>query len=906
MKNTIRIITLNLAFILSASLYAANPYNADIVVAQDGTGDFTLLQAAINAAPSNSTRRTVIYIKRGLYNTEKVIVPAEKANITLIGESRDESIISYHVYNCSTGICPAEDAAKWTSDNITTTATLTILGNGFRAENLTIRNTAGPVGQALAITVKSDKCVFINCNLLGYQDTIYMWNVALRTYFKGCLVLGRTDYVYGGGIGYFDGCEIRSYGGGWITAPSTGALQPYGFVFNDCTLTYTSGSPRAGDDGTLIRLGRPWHGSPKVAWLYCNMCAEINPEGWGDTWGMDSVTTAPTIKLLEYKNTGPGADMTNRAKWATLRAMTDVESLDYTVQQVMKGSDGWDPTVEAPAVQTYTWKGTGVSTNWLDSTSWDPKKIPASGESASVSGNLTLTANGGTFVADLLLNPGSKLDVTSASTVNFLSLDSAEIAAVGTSTLSGKIATKDSSRFTVDGQLEILATITGVHNLIKAGAGKLLLNADNSNYSGTFLLKAGSIEAKLAKSLGKGSVTVKSGAYLIISADNAIDVKSKLQIESGGTVILNNALTLNQLYINGVIQNPGLYNSTTHPTVFSGAQSIMVGRPTMFTFQQASAKRWGTAANYIPALLPLAGDTAFVNVEMEADAVAFAATLLVKKNIRLVGNAVSTGDIIMYNGAFFSYATSGVGFSLTAPLVVDSAIYCQMSGNAAGNAMTFNGPIRGKGSIQGYNYTNTASMVAKVVLAGDNSNFTGTWDGTRASRVATSSGAFDGTVANAFGAGKITIGSGNKVYFSHAQASSTKTSLAMVTGATAVMNTNATVGKLILDGVEYTSGSFTATSHPTFFQGTGTLTVSVANELASVQNLKPMLQYDGQSLHFSTNIQKIEMYNTLGQCLLKSSVTGGKLAIQLPQGMYVFRLMDAKTEYRSKLTINWH
>lgn len=902
MKITLRILTCSLIFIFSASLFAANPYNADIVVAKDGSGDFTLLQAAINAAPSNSSRRTVIYVKRGLYNTEKVMVPAEKTNITLIGESRDESILSYHVYNCSTGICPAEDAAKWTGENINTTATLTILGSGFRAENLTIQNTAGPVGQALAITVKSDKCVFINCNLLGYQDTIYMWNVALRTYFKGCLVLGRTDYIYGGGIGYFDGCEIRSYGGGWITAPSTGAFQPYGFVFNDCDLTYTAGSPRSGDDGALIRLGRPWHGSPKVAWLYCNMCAEINPEGWGDTWGMDSVTTASTIKLLEYKNTGPGADMTNRAKWTTLRAMTDVESLDYTVQNVMKGTDNWNPTAEAPAVQTYNWLGTGLTTNWLDSTSWDPKKIPVSGESASVSGDLTLTANGGTFAADLLLKPGAKLNITAPSTVNFMSLDSAELLASETTTLSGKIATKDSARFYIIGQLEVLATITGVHNLIKSGAGKLILNADNSNYSGTIVLKAGTLEAKLPKCLGKGSVTVKNGATLIVNAENAIDVKSKVQIESGGMVILNNAMTLNQLYINGVIQSPGLYNSSTHPTVFSGTQSILVGRPTMFTFQQASGKRWGTAANYIPALLPLAGDTAFVNVEMEADAVPFAANLLVKRNIRLVGNATCTGDITMYNGSYFSYATSGLGFSLTAPIVVDSAIYCQMSGNAAGNAMTFNGPIRGKGSIQAYNYTNTASMVARVVLAGDNSNFTGTWDGTRASRQATSSGAFDGTSANAFGKGKITIGSGNKVYFNHAQSSGVQTSLSLVNGAVAVLNTNATVGKLILDGVEFISGTFSASTHPTFFQGTGTLTVSVTNGIASTKE-QNTIYFDGNTLYFSKEAQRIELFNSLGQKILNRFVKDGKLTVQLPKGCYIVRMEKGKTAFKSKLIV---
>lgn len=901
MKHPLRTALISISLLLSSGLYAANPYNADIVVAKDGSGDFTLLQAAIDAAPANSSRRTVIYIKRGVYNTEKVIVPSEKTNITLIGESRDETILSYHVYNCSTGICPAEDAAKWTGDNITTTATLTILGNGFRAENLTIRNTAGPVGQALAITVKSDKCVFINCNLLGYQDTIYLWSTALRSYFKGCLVLGRTDYIYGSGTGYFDGCEIRSYGGGWITAPSTGALQPYGFVFNECALTYAAGSPRMGDDGAKIRLGRPWHNSPKVAWLYCNMCAEIHPDGWGDLWDMDSVVTATSIKLLEYKNTGPGADMTNRVKWATLRAMTDLEALDYNVQKVMKGNDNWDPTAEAPAVQTYEWKGSGLTTSWLDSTNWEPKRIPATGQSASVNAGGNLSADGGSFVADLLLNPGARLTVTAPSTVNYLSLDSAEIQVNESTSLSGKIATKDSSFWNISGQLELKAVVNGVHNLIKTGTGKLVMNADNSNYSGTVVIKNGSIEAKLAKSLGKGSVSIRNGANLIVSSDNAIDVKSKLLIEAGGTVVLNNAMTLNQLYINGVIQTPGLYNSNSHPTVFSGSQSITVGRPTLFTFQQVSAKRWGTAANYIPALLPLAGDTAFVNVEMEADAVPYAATLLVKKNIRLVGNAVSTGDIIMYNGAFLSYATSGTGFTLNAPLVVDSAIYCQMSGNAAGNAMSLLGPIRGKGSIQAYNYTNTANMVAKIALSGDNRNFSGIWDGTRASRQATSSGAFEGTSANAFGTGRINIGSGNKVYFSHAQASGSQNTLSLAAGAVAVLNTNATVGKLLLDGAEQTAGTYGSATHPSYFQGSGLLTVPVSSGIKTASQSK--CYYNGKTLFVESGVRVVQLYNMLGQRIQTGRVVNGQMNLCLQKGMYLLQMEDQSANYSSKLTV---
>lgn len=202
-----KLINLVILCIVSAFLFTGmaqgNPVNADIVVAIDGSGDFTSIQAAINAAPSNDDRKTIIYIKRGLYNTEKLIVPGDKINISLIGESREETVISYHIYDCTSGKCPVEDAALWTGDNILTSATLTILGNGFRAENLTIQNTAGPVGQAQAITVRADKCIFINVDFYGYQDTMYFWSDGKRSYFEGCLVVGRTDYIYGAGTVFF-------------------------------------------------------------------------------------------------------------------------------------------------------------------------------------------------------------------------------------------------------------------------------------------------------------------------------------------------------------------------------------------------------------------------------------------------------------------------------------------------------------------------------------------------------------------------------------------------------------------------------------------------------------------------------------------------------------------------------
>ncbi len=78
-----------------------------------------------------------------------------------------------------------------------------------------------------------------------------------RLHFKSCVILGRTDIsIYGRGVGFFNECEIRSYGGAWITAPSTEATQAYRFVFYKCDLTYQPNSPRNGDDGFKIKFGR--------------------------------------------------------------------------------------------------------------------------------------------------------------------------------------------------------------------------------------------------------------------------------------------------------------------------------------------------------------------------------------------------------------------------------------------------------------------------------------------------------------------------------------------------------------------------------------------------------------------------------------------------------------------------
>ncbi len=821
-----------------------NPVNADMVVAADGSGDFETVQAAIDAAPSNSDRRTVIYIRRGLYNTEKLIVPANKINITLVGESREETVLSYHIYDCNGGKCPAEDAAKWTGDNIATSATLTILGNGFRAENMTIQNTAGPVGQAQAITVRADKCVFISVNFYGYQDTMYFWSDAKRSYFEGCLVVGRTDYIYGSGTVFFNSCEIRSWGGGWITAPSTGLNQPYGFVFNDCEITYATGSPRGGDDGNPVRLGRPWQNYPKVTWMGCDITEMIHPQGWGDTWNMTYAATSSDLHLFEYKNTGPGADMSQRAAWVGLRALTDSEALNYTVQKVLAGTDGWDPTAESPLVTNYNWVGGSSANNWLDPQNWNPAGVPATGESATVDGDFTAVAAGDTFAADLNLLNGAKLEITGNSTVTYIDVSNASIWSAANVKLNGKIATKDTLFISSENNLLLNASLSGIHPLVRSGSGKLVLNANNSNFQGIVVLNEGLTEAPVEGSLGKGNVEVKNGATLKIGNDNAFYPKSKLSVVTGSQLQLEATVTTSEFYIDGIMQNVGEYNAVTNPGLISGTGKVIVGRPKIFTFHRGDNGNWDNPAHFVPALLPETGETVIVEEEMETTSTIFTADIVLQGagSLRLRGNHTASGTIRMKLGTNFKYNTSGTGMSITAPVQVEGDVYMIMeSGSTTGSTLTLGGPVSGNGKITALNNGKGTINTGRLLLAADNSPFSGTWDLTRYStKYPTTAGyisTIEGNCENAFGKGVINVSLGNKVILSHVRAAGDSLVVNLADQAKIVLNTDVSVKKFVLNGAPVAAGEYSAVTNPEIYEGVGKLVVAGSDTIPAEKKL---------------------------------------------------------------------
>ncbi len=299
----------------------------DYVVAKDGSGDFFSVQDAIDAVPDfRKAARTRIYIRNGVYK-EKLILPASKLNVTFIGEDVEKTVLTYDDYASKKNVF-GED--KGTSGS----SSFYVYGPDFHAENITFENSAGPVGQAVAIFVAGDKAAFRNCRFLGNQDTMYNWGRQSRQYYENCYIEGTVDFIFGSSVAYFKNCEIHAKRGGYLTAASTPEGNDYGYVFDHCRVTVD-------DEAAKVFLGRPWRQYAQTVFLYCELPAGIAPEGWND-WGKKNLNK--TTCYAEYGCTGPGADTSKRVKWA--QKLNAKKAARYSVDKVLAGEDGWTVPTE--------------------------------------------------------------------------------------------------------------------------------------------------------------------------------------------------------------------------------------------------------------------------------------------------------------------------------------------------------------------------------------------------------------------------------------------------------------------------------------------------------------------------------------------------------------------------------
>ena len=153
-----------LVFALLASAGMARGQAFDLTVAQDGTGSFTTVQAAINAAPVGRTAPFTIFIRNGRYK-EKISVPANKTFLHFIGQSVANTVLTFDDFSGK----PMPGGGTYGTSN---SASVIINAADFAAFNITFENTTGESPQALAINVQGDRAVFQGCRFLGGQDTV--------------------------------------------------------------------------------------------------------------------------------------------------------------------------------------------------------------------------------------------------------------------------------------------------------------------------------------------------------------------------------------------------------------------------------------------------------------------------------------------------------------------------------------------------------------------------------------------------------------------------------------------------------------------------------------------------------------------------------------------------------------
>lgn len=338
MRTKFPIIILLALFVLSpVSSQARGKYdNTDtLVVARDGSGEFRTVSEAVEVCRAFMEYTKVIYVKKGIYK-EKLVVPSWLTNIEIIGEDRDETIITFDDHaNVKIPKIGLESTQQLQDpkDGLQTmgtfrTYTVKVEGCHVTFRNLTIENQAPRKGQAVALHTEGDCLRFVNCRFLGNQDTIYTGMANTRLYFENCYIEGTTDFIFGPSTAWFEGCTIHSKINSYITAASTPKDVKYGYVFNNCTLTAAEGVDK-------VFLGRPWRAYAYTLFINCNLGEHIVPEGWQNWKDYHDPAQEGTVRYQEYNNSGAGANPQQRVAWS--KQLSKKEIKEITVENVLKG-----------------------------------------------------------------------------------------------------------------------------------------------------------------------------------------------------------------------------------------------------------------------------------------------------------------------------------------------------------------------------------------------------------------------------------------------------------------------------------------------------------------------------------------------------------------------------------------
>ncbi|CAK8575098.1 unnamed protein product [Lathyrus sativus] len=298
---------------------------ANVVVAKDGSGKYTTVKAATDAAPSGSGRY-VIYVKAGVYN-EQVEVKAK--NVMLVGDGIGKTIIT---------------GSKSVGGGTTTfrSASFAVVGDGFIGQDITFRNTAGGANhQAVAFRSGSDLSVLYKCSFEGYQDTLYVHSE--RQFYRECNIYGTVDFIFGNAAVVLQSCNImaRNPPQKTITVTAQGRTDPNqntGIIIHNSRVTAASD---LNPSSVKSYLGRPWQKYSRTVFMKTSIDGFINPAGWLEWSGNFALDT---LYYAEFGNTGAGSSTSNRVSWKGYHVLTSAsQASPFTVGSFIAGNS-WLPS----------------------------------------------------------------------------------------------------------------------------------------------------------------------------------------------------------------------------------------------------------------------------------------------------------------------------------------------------------------------------------------------------------------------------------------------------------------------------------------------------------------------------------------------------------------------------------
>ncbi|QCD98331.1 pectinesterase-like [Vigna unguiculata] len=314
----------------------------NVVVAQDGSGQFKTIADAIASYPNGFQGRYYIYVKAGVYD-EYITVPKTAVNLFLYGDGPGKTIVTGHK-NFRDGVKTMQ------------TATFANTAPGFIAKAMTFENTAGPDGhQAVAFRNQGDMSAVIGCHILGYQDTLYVQTN--RQFYRNCVISGTIDFIFGTSPTVIQHSVIvvrkpLDNQLNTITADGTSEKNmDTGIVIQDCDII-------AEAELFPVRfqiksyLGRPWKKYSRTVVMESTIGDFLHPEGWCP-WAGEYFED--TLYYAEYNNAGPGAAMEGRIKWKGYHGLISrEEAAQFTAGQFLKAGLGagtdWLKALRVPHV----------------------------------------------------------------------------------------------------------------------------------------------------------------------------------------------------------------------------------------------------------------------------------------------------------------------------------------------------------------------------------------------------------------------------------------------------------------------------------------------------------------------------------------------------------------------------